>query len=101
VADSHIVESDIIEMTDRRKSNRRNGRSPKRRLPNFGDVHLDYVFFGGEHSDRHDRNTVPSKRAIYGTLTAVSSPFLNVYVKDNGDIRSFTIVVSIDLGFFF
>jgi hypothetical protein len=46
----------------------------------------------------HDRNTVPAKCAIYGTFTAVSLPFLNVYVNEKGGIRSFTIVVSIDLG---
>jgi len=31
---------------------------------------------------------------------AVISPFLNVNVNENGGIRSFTIVVSIDLGYF-
>ncbi len=52
MADSHIVESDIIEMTDRRKSNRRNGRSPKRKLSNFGDVHFGDLTFGEVHTDR-------------------------------------------------
>ncbi len=38
-----IAESDIIDMIDQRKSNRRNGRSSNRRLPNFGDVHTDRI----------------------------------------------------------
>jgi len=36
IADTHIAESDIIEMIDQRKLNRRKGRSSNRRLPNFG-----------------------------------------------------------------
>ncbi len=57
-----------------------------------------WPFFDVYYTVSHDRNTVPAKRAIYGTFTAVSSPFLNVYVNENGGIRWFTIVISIDLG---
>ncbi len=57
-----------------------------------------WPFFDIYYTASHDRNTVPAKRAIYGTFTAVSSPFFKVYVNENGGIRSFKIVVSIDLG---
>jgi hypothetical protein len=57
-----------------------------------------WPFFDVNYTVSYDHNTVPAKRAIYGTFTAVSLPFLNVYVNENGGIRSFTIVVSIDLG---
>ena len=46
----------------------------------------------------YGRNTVPTKRVIYGPYTVVSMPFTVVYVNVYGCIRPFTVVVLLDLG---
>jgi hypothetical protein len=46
----------------------------------------------------HGRNTVPTKRAIYGQYTAVNIAFTAVHARVNGRLRLFTFVVLIDSG---
>ena len=46
----------------------------------------------------YDRNTVPTKRVIYGPFTIVNVSFTAVYVVVNDCLRSFTIVVLMDMG---
>ncbi len=47
----------------------------------------------------YDRNTVDMKRVLYGPFKIVIITITVGYVNVNGRILSFTIVVSIDLGY--
>jgi hypothetical protein len=53
----------------------------------------------GFHGSSFDRNTVDMKRVLYGPFTILIITITVGYVNVNDRILSFTIVVSIDLGF--
>ena len=55
-------------------------------------------FFAVYDTASYDRNTVHTKRVIYGPYTVVILSVTAVYVIVDGSLRSFTIVVMIDLG---
>ena len=59
---------------------------------------IRYPYFTVYVSQKYDRNTGHMKRVIYGAFTVVIIPFTNVYISVNARIRSFTIVVIVDLG---